>query len=572
MTAGRLHLDPTICVLVDSRRSEYLLAKETIFQALHHWGVGHRIVDITRVNKLESAIGSSGVILIAQEYMGHVMAQYGEAIQRHLLRGGGLVNLDHTLHTYPADFREAIGAKGTMEESSVEEGFVPDGEHPINDLQEEGGQIRFKQPLPCLRGGNFAKPLLYGEANEPLLIAAQHGAGRLVQWLISPKIWNERYLGFAHGLDSLVWRALIWSGPKPFPLNAMPPFVRFRFDDCNGHWRKAEDFAFSDELISRGHKPSLCFCLRALDADGIAHVVAQQRGGAIDLAPHTLAPSTSLFFGDEEGEYSQARFREIFAELDETRRRWGVEWSSILSDHDHEWSRNAIQFLRERGFLFKMNITLPGERWNDPHVDWRPLPYGSMNHALGHLPEDLSDFFVVFNHHPSFETARTYLADGRFLYHRPGGFGGQKWDFLNGLIKGPQQDAKDLHAVVDRLHEHTRIGLDSLFFGGSISHSHFLQHLNMAEWRSILDQVDGRSAGWEQIPESYDEIAKYARARFGTRLVAAERSEQDLTVKLVGVSSSSIRLSLFDEEDGVLVRREDEVSAFEGEASVTVRW
>lgn len=560
-------LDPIAAVIVDRRRSEHALARTTILPALVHWGVPHAVLDLAD-GPVANRLGRAGVVLVAQEYLGEPLEADLPALVEHVRAGAGLVNLDHALHTYPRGYREALGSDGEPLEISVEGVTVADP-HTISNGCEPGYAPRLKQPLPAVRGGAvLEETVLVSEDGEPLLGAGALGAGRVVQWSVSPKIWNERYLGFAHGLDGLVWRSIVWAGPKPFGLNAMPPYVRFRFDDCNGHWQEPADLAFAELLADRGHVPSICFCLRALTDEGAAHAAALQRAGRIDLAPHTLAPATSMFYGDAGGEYSPERFREIFAELDDAQRRWGVEWSAILSDHEHEWSRHAVPYLRERGIRFKMNILLPGERWTDPHIDWRPAPFGSMSYALDHLPGDLNDFFVVFNHHHSFDSARVYQDHEHFFYHRPGGFGRQKWDFLNGLVRGPEPGAKDLDAVVDRVVEHTRLGLDALFFGGSISHSHFTRHLSTGEWTEILDRADARLQGVEQIPVSYDEIAEYAEAKAGTRLTGATRDGDRLRLTIEGASTRPLNLSVFDEEDGALARREVPVEPFEGQTAV----
>ncbi|MFD9669215.1 hypothetical protein ACFWAY_47965 [Rhodococcus sp. NPDC059968] len=398
------------------------------------------------------------------------------------------------------------------------------------------------------------------------------GTGKFVQWLVSPKIWNRGYLGLAHGIDSLLWRAIAWAAPKPFIMNALPPYVRFRFDDCNGHWKNPSDLAFVDELNKMGHIPSICFCFKALTAEGIAHVSRLQKAGRIDLAPHTYAPAQSFFYGDHNGEYTTEQLRSMFAELDEAKEQWGVRWSTILSDHEHETSANAIPFIRERGFRHKMNILLPGQRWTDPHTDWHPAPYGSMSYALDYLPGELSDFFAVFNHDPSFDSARVYTTEDNihFNYHRRGGYGRQKWDFLNGLVAGPEPENKDLVSAADRLAEHTQIGLDALFFGGSITHSHFTRHLAPGEMTRIIEQADSQLRGLEQIPASYDEIADYAEAHANTEVVGARSSSGTITVDLTGRSWRDLRLSVYDDIDGVLVRSESPLPAFDGTTTVTV--
>ena len=571
-------LDPSVAVIVDSSRSEFLLTSTTVFPALRHWGMPHQVVDLATKPVLSDVLARHGVILVAQEYLDDSLnkVRLADILRRVADNGAGLVNLDHALMTYPRDYLEVLGLVGRLSEVSVDELFIPDVPHPILSGRPPGATARLKQPLPGLRSANPSLDqseglsLLLGGKEERLLGSYNLGSGRVVQWFVSPKLWNPSYLGLAHGLDGLLWRSIVWVGPKPFCMNAMPPFVRFRFDDCHGYWQEPGDLGFVSELRKRGHTPSICFCLRALTSDGAAHLADLQQRGGVDLAPHTYAPDTSLFYGDAGGEYSSARFRDLFAELDEAQRRWGVRWSSILSDHEHEWSEKAIPYLRQRGIQYKMNITLPGERWNGKHVDWRPGPFGSMDFAMDHLPGELRDFFVVFNHHPSFESARAYLGHDTFLYHRPGGFGDQKWDFLNGLVEKSDTGRADLWAIADRLAAHTRLGLDSLFFGGSISHSHFTRRLALSDWRDLLDLTDRKLRFTETIPASYDHIARYAEARSATTAAAANVRDDRVLFRLEGRSSQELRLSVFRETDGGLLRTEQPVEPFEKSCEVAV--
>src|SRR5262249_60545360 len=126
-----------------------------------------------------------------------------------------------------------------------------------------------------------------------------------------------------------------------------------------GLGRDAGDLASGAGLNEAGPVPSMSFCLRPIPADGAAKVNALAKDGRAEWAPHTLAPWTSLFYGDASGEYSPARFVEIFREIDETLGRLAVRPSRILSDHDHGWSANATPGLPARDIGYKMNITTP---------------------------------------------------------------------------------------------------------------------------------------------------------------------------------------------------------------------
>jgi hypothetical protein len=568
-----MRLHPTVAAFVDTGRSEYLLARASVLRALAHWGIPHRVIDLGSASSEDALARAAGcgVFLVAQEFMGESLTQLLPTLHDWLRAGAGWVSVDHALASYSSAHREALGVVDASAEGSTETLGVCDLSHPVTAGQVPGAEVRFKQPIPSLHGRFEPIDILaVQDDGTPALFTAVHGETRMVQWTVSPKLWHGSFFGLAHGLDGLLWRALVWVAPKPFVMNAMPPFVRYRFDDCNGLWREAEDLAFVHEFTRRDHVPSLCFCLRSMSHACAERAAAFQHSGSIELSPHTLGPAVSIFYGDKEGEYSTDQLRSNFDELDEAERRWNVRWSPILSDHDHEWSANAVTFLRERGMRFKMNITLPGETWTGVHRDWKPPPYGSMNHSLGHLPEPWSDFYVAFNHHPSFESARVYVEDNAFVYHRPGGFGKQKWDFLNGLTDSGGISPKGLRTAAQRLEAHTRIGLDSLFFGGSITHSHFMRYVSRSQWRELLDDVSNRLGTLDQEPASYTEIAQYAEARSGTELGDVHRTARSLRCALRGNSGLELRLSVFNELDGMLARSEHRVPAFDGQTVVKI--
>jgi hypothetical protein len=568
--SGRGALDPTVAVILDSTRVECLFATRSILPALKHWGVPHVVVDLAAGSSATARIFQCGSVLIAQEWVGSSIESLVPEILRHVERGAGLVSLDYGLSDYPAEYLVAAGIAAVGSEISVAAATFTDTEHPISASHRSGESVPFKLPLPATRvrcRDRRARTLAVGDSEAPLLIYSSAGSGRIVQWLLSPKLWLNQYLGLAHGLDGLLWRGIVWSAPKPFVMNCVPPFVRFRFDDCYGHWKSAADFSFVEALNKRGHVPSVCVCVKSITPDGARQLAQLHRNRQVEISPHTYSPGVSLFYGDQGREYSVDRFKEIFQELADTRRRWGVSWSTILSDHDHEWSRNSVPFLLAEGIRYKMNITLPGERWSDLHTDWRPRPYGSFNYALDHLPGDLSEFFVVFNHYPTFESARCYVSERQFAYNRQGGFGEAKWDFLSGLTG---TGSNDLASAAERVAAHTRVGLDGLFFGGSITHSHFTRHLSDEELEGILSRADKLLGGLEQVPASYEEIARYTEARAGTRLRYVKRTGGGIEAHLAGSSRVALRLSVFDEEDGHTVRREHEIPAFDNGCVVRI--
>jgi len=548
-----------VVIVADSRQPEFPLLFESVFGAVAHFGIPFRLADLARGALADHVLGDCRATLVAQEHLGGRLGADGQATLLHAAEQGmGLVAFDADLGGYGEAWRRAMGLRGAGRGGEIVVGGTPalgvtDATHPITWWQDGERRKTLKVPLPTALARAFgdATTLLEDGEGAPMLVARRFGRGKVVQWLVSPKLWLRQYFGHTFGLDDVWLRSITWAARKPFVMKAMPPFIRFRFDDCQGLWRDARDLAFVDVLNEAGHVPNLSFCLRALTPDGAAKVRALHAAHKAEFSPHTLQANTSLFYADEEGEYSPARLAELFREMDDTLAKLGITPSRILSDHDHAWSAHAIAGLVQRGITYKMNITMPGEAWEAVHRDWHPAPYGSMDYAFDFLPAPAERFFAVYNHYPpAFASARAYLDEDHFLYHRPGGYGPYKWDMLNGLTTGPLWADNQIEAAAQRLADHTRLGLDAMFFGGSITHSHFIRHLGAQEWRELLRRADARLPRHRYESVGYDFIADYARSKVQTTIAAAEAVDGTVKVDLVGKSLVPLRLWVFTAEAG----------------------
>lgn len=565
-----------LLVVADSAQAEFAHLPETVFAALGHFGMPYRLYDLARGRLSIIDPMDCAAVILAQEHLGRSLTS-GEtgALLRAVEAGLGLVNLDHDVDAYGGELQAALGlaSAGPAGIEGTDTVAIKDDGHFISYTQGASTVHRLRMPIPVsLTRDQRPRLRILAESGQgaPLLVVGGVGQGRVVQWLASPKLWLRQYFGHAHGLDDLFWKGIAWAARKPFVMKAMPPFVRLRFDDCNGLWRDAADFRFVDVLNHAGHKPTLCVCMRAITADGARKVHDLHARRLAEFAPHTLKPGTGIFYGDERGEYSADQLLHNMREVDDHLRRWEITPSRILSDHDHEYSAKVLPLLKERGICFKMNVTLPGERWTDIHQDWRPAPYGSMSYALDYLP-GIPDLFVVFNHYPAFDYARAYLPDGRFVYNRTGGFGEYMWDFLNGVTTtGGRSRENDVEGAARRLAAHTRLGLDSLFFGGSITHSHFTQALSEQEWTALLERFEALTSRYEKLNVGYDYIAEYARAKVDTTLTHVQRDDERQTVQctLAGEARVDLQLYVFRDADDQLERRFEIVPAFQGRADI----
>lgn len=550
-----------VLVLADSSRVEYAYLPATVCRALEHCGLPFRVLDLAWHRLDADALAGCAAVLLAQEHLGPSLRQPDlAALLASVDDGLGLVNLDFDL-AGAAGLAAGLGLEGSgpggrFQFDGLADLGIRTDQHYVTATKQVGDTVGLRTPIACCP----LKPidpsltvLVESEGGAPILLAGRKGRGRVVQWAVSPRLWLEQYLGFTQGIDDLFWKPIVWAARKPFLMKAMPPYIRMRFDDCNGYWREATDFAFLDHFIRRGHRPNVSLNVRAVQPGAAAHAAALNRDGRADFAAHILDADTSVWFKCGERAYSLDEMRAVAEEVDAAFTRWDILPSKVLSDHLHEFGATALPYLRSRGIRFKMNVNLPDEPEGGLHLDWQPAPYGSMNYAFDQQP--ISGMFVAFNHFPTFEYLRTYLDDGRHFYlNRVGGVGELKWDFLNGLTRSTRGEAgNDLEQAARRLADHTKRGLDSLFFGGSISHSHFLRDLAPAEWEHLLDRFDQLTARHEKRYASYDEICEYAESKVNTAFESVHLGPDGaLTCALRGEATLPLQLYCFvNRDDGV---------------------
>ena len=555
----------TLLVLVDTSHPECLQLPAMLFSALIHFGMPYRIRDLGTGPLHAAELLMHRALIVAQEHIGErLRATDLNEVARAVESGLGLINLDHDLRPYGTAYADRLGVAlrpGSIQAASGV--TVGDTAGFLTFTREAGEEVRFKRPVPAFAATVTTPQPLCFTNGLPALVVGHLGAGRILQWLVSPKIWLPEVLGHARGLDDLLWKGIVWAARKPFVMTAMPPFVRMRLDDCKGYWRDGRDLDLVDVLNDFGHIPNLGLCMRAVTADGGRRIKRLFDEGKADFSPHTLAPDVSLFYGDDAGEYSTARLAEIMTEMDAQLASWGIRPSRVLSDHNHMWSPRAIPFLLERGITFKMNVTCPGETWEGVHVDWRPAPYGQMEYVFDTIPGH-PEFFVAFNHYPNLEAARYALPGGQFLFNREGGFGDVKWDFLNGLTRSALGQ-NDLAGMARRYADHLRLGLDSLFFGGVITHTHFLEDLSLGELREVLQQAEALTTRHAKRYESYERIAEYARSKVETHMSRVDISGTgDVAVTVVGRASVPLEVYVFKDVDGGVDHRFEVVGDCDG--------
>ena len=311
----------SILVLCDSSREDAWDGHKLFIQALHHWGVPYRVRDLAGDGIENDEPAAHALVAMVQEHVGESLSgSQSEAILRALKEGTGLLLLDPHLEKLPKPLRQGLRiTPGKL--SSHPSVSIATTRHFITYWRDFRERVTFRAPCEGISLGVDALPLLSGKTGEPLMVAGRHGCGRYVAWGLSTMVWSRKILGFARGLDDLLWRGLVWAAKKPFALKAMPPFATMRFDDCSGsgslswlaaHARHANTppppplrkilesgaaekdsvvthFNYVKMLNSRGWRPEISVFIEQLRQDDWTHLREIFDSGGAQISCHAIS-------------------------------------------------------------------------------------------------------------------------------------------------------------------------------------------------------------------------------------------------------------------------------------------
>jgi hypothetical protein len=522
-----------VLAVIDSTDPRGALFRQVLLPVLRFWGVPLRLLDLADLPAEPPDPGAVALVLLAQEGIAaERLSGAAGLIGRAARAGAGLVVCDPAIE---ASVDEAGGLALSVRPWSgihaVGAATVA-GDGFVTRLQRSLGRLAFDKPVPALARGGGTVALAAADGT-PLLVL-RDGPPRIVEWGLSTSLWAADSFGFGRGADALLWRSLLWAARRPFAMAAFPPFGRFRFDDCRGLWRGPQDLAFLAVMAELGERPNLGICLSAVTDEGWRELAARARRGEIEVVPHVQAPEVGIFNVAELPEGGTAAPDPLAAGIRDLFAAHGCPMADSVSDHNHEITARGRRIARELGMRSRMNVLRLGETWDGLHRDWRPAPFGRLNYVLDRFV-DAPELFTAINHHLAFDQSLTRLPDGHFLCTTFGGFTADRWDFLNGLVDG--QGRVDLDAAAGRLAVHAELALNSLFFLGSISHTHFIRHLDAAGWRRLLEAYRGAADPHGHRPRPYGEIAAYAawRAALGAVRIAPEPAAEGPGPALWGV-------------------------------------
>jgi hypothetical protein len=531
-----------VLLVIDSASPRYEFVRTALLPALRFWGLPLSLMDLADIEPLRPSPSDVSLVVFLQENLDpnrlEAEAAYFNAI---VSTGAGVIVADPTLSVLVSKAVFAVTSRTWASVQGLQQASIGD-DHFVTALNRRVRSFLFRKPVPVmLERSSGGTPLLKDSLGRAIVVA-HDGPVRIVEWNLSLTVWSSDAFGFGRGLDALFWRSILWASRKPFAMAAFPPFGRFRFDDCRGLWRTQADLAFLDIMTAFGEIPNLCICLSSLNDDAWQKLAAFAQRGLVDVSPHVERPDVGIFNANAP---TTAERADMAAKIQTLFQGHACPMAKGISDHNHEISVYGLELARTLGLTSRMNVLRVGETWDGLHRAWHPSPFGRLNYVLDRFI-DAPDIFTAINHSVSFHDSLTPVGSEHFLCTPFGGFTQDRWDFLNGLVRDDL--SIDLDQAIDRLLVHTELALTSLFFLGSISHTHFIRFLSNSDWQRLLSAYHEFADPHGHRPCSYDHIAAYGdrRASLGAVNIEPKKSvplETDVLWGLLAEDAPGLTIS-----------------------------
>jgi hypothetical protein len=555
----------SLLVLVNSlHREDYLELDEIIFSALNHFGMPYEIMDLEQDRLSGHTANSHSCIMLAQENLGKRSSTgENEVIAEAVKEGVGLVSFDSRVDLYSAELAKVFMLASHSSPGEIKEITVSRNNQYITGTREKGESIGFLKPLGISKVETSGAPevLLSTIDGFPVLLAGKYGEGRVVQFLLSSKVWLDDYLGHAEGMDDFFWKSLVWAAKKPFLMQAMPPFVATLFDDCSSSYNH---FGYLDIFNNHNYIPHLELYLH--DIDKITHyggnddskvIKAKYDEGLAEFAAHGFTYNFQIYYDHQNKKpYSKKQMDKHFTMFDEKFSGWGIKPSKYLNAHFGEVGFNALPYLKDRGIIF-----LGGHSLNEPWLlesserrEWNPKPYGHTGFILDCMP-DYPDFF-----------AAKAMVGRRMLTSAPNELGDCLW---GNTIFWDENTFNDMEGAAKQACMQIKRGLDSLFFGYLMTHEQRIAVLSRKELDNMLTLVDRYMAKYDIIYKSLGYAAQYGKNIYNSHIAAANGNRGKATCTLRGKTDMTTSIYFFTGKDDQLEYKFIDVPPFTGQTTVS---
>lgn len=569
----------SLAIIVDSlQKNTYSVLGKTMFSAFEHFGMPYQVFDMAKDNSFGEGLSFYSGIVIAQEGLGNAFSDFIlDKLLQAVKKGVGLVNFDYKINQYPPVYRQILGIDNEIEESKVDGIKIINNEHYITKTKDIGERVNFFQLVPFQKiekiKGNV---LLESFDKDPLVFITHYNSGKIVQFLISPCVWLQKYLGHANGLDDIFWKSIVWSAKKPFVMKAMPPFVTFRIDDVSGSNslfgkdKKSANYHFQylDKLNEHNYIPNVGLYIDDISLEDGKIIKSKYDHQQAEFSPHAFKDpkniADQLIYMKHTGEeFTKEELEKNFKRVDEKFAKWGIKPSKVLNAHFGEVGVNALPFLKERGQTYTMMGLKFGKTWaSSEGWNWNPNPFGHLGYMYDFMP-DHEDFFCVVSSLNLITNPNLSRKDDSTA---------PNFDFLFSCTSFWNENPyNDVEKAAKRGAEQIKRGLDNLFFGCLFTHEQRIATLSIDEWDEILSRIDRLTSEYNKIFKSYSYIAQYAKDKLNSHIKKVSHDPYSKKIKctLDGKTDMPLQLYVFVDKGDEVEYKFESVPAFTGSITIS---
>lgn len=557
----------SLLVLVDSsRKKEYEYVNEAIFSVLDHCGMPHDILDLSTNRVSPDELLSHSTVIIAQENLGRSLTEEDiRIIIQGLKRGVGLVNFDGDTDLVKTILKPVTRTKNVTQ-SSIKKILIKNSNHYITSNQKKGDIKYFFHavPLTYLTLNKDLDVLLEGPAKEPALVAGKCGNGRFVQYLLSIKLWQEKYFGHLEGLDDVFWKSIVWAAKKPFIMRSMPPFVTTQIDDCSSSYNH---FRYADILAKYGYIPHLELFLDDIDkvthyaeGDDSRAMKKKYDKGMVSFAAHAFTYNQHIYFDHKKKrDYSNSQIKEYFKKLDYKFRTWKIKPSKLLVAHFFEIGKHAVPYLKERGITYSVGLPIGKSWFSKKRLIYKSYPYGHKGFYYDYQP-GYPDFFAI----SAYVIQRSAHAFAPQV----------KADFLWGnTIFWDEKPYNDIEGAAEQASFQIKRGLDSLFFGHLMTHEQRIAVLSGREFDTMLKLIAENTSGYQKIFKPFEYVAEYARNKRESHISRVDfnpssPSSWKVALQMEGRTNIDTTIDVFTNRGDRIQSRFEKIPPFKGKTTI----
>ena len=563
----------TVLVLVDTAKVDFPLQQEILFSCLSHFGIPYELFDLGYEELKYETLREHRAVVIAQENIGPCLSNSEmEALVRAVREGLGLLNFDNALQAYGEVYRTLLGVQyktlgDRIQFEGCREVIINRCDHYITQAQEVGAEHRLKMPLSVLVVSSTearVEMLAETRTKNPIILATIYGQGRVVQFLIPPRIWLDQYLGHLHGLDDVFWKSIVWVAKKPFVMKAWPPMVAMRVDD-EGFIKKPGDLAFLQIGSEFGWKIHLGLAIRSVPAECYEKIKKISDVGKAEIVAHAFDRENGLFNVLNVRDYTKQEMKDAASEIDAFFERIGIAPSKVINNHEWGWGRSALAYMKSRGMNYGLNPNLPCEHSVRELTDWQPYPYGSFDVFYDYLPQDHD--IMMLRSHPEQEYLRVYLPNGKFVWY-DARIQEEVYDFMKGKTIADGKESNDINAIAVKMARQIKFLTENLFWAGLITHTTTTTRLSPSEWRKLFERFEQLTSHYPKIYSTFTEVGDYAVSKRDSRLTRAEMDDGKVHCVLRGETLCATKMYVFREKGNTITLNLEEVPKFEGQIEI----